>query len=212
MKNNIVSLTGTLCTGFEFSHRAYGENFYMVYVQVVRSSGTQDVIQVLVSERVADVTTIGSGTRVKIDGTYRTRNYTEAGKMHLVQYVFADHLRETDDPEDKNYIYLEGVICRKPVFRETPKGRKVTDALLAVNHNYHKSYYIPVLGWTRNAFYLEKLNVGDKLNLTGRIQSRIYQKMINGVLEDRSTQEISIYWIDDGSEGNEADGNTGEAS
>ena len=89
--------------------------------------------------------------------------------------------------------YLNGYICKPPVYRTTPFGREITDILLAVNRSYNKSDYIPIIAWGRNARFAKSLNVGDNVKLWGRIQSRNYQKRLS---EDevitKTAYEVSI--------------------
>lgn len=106
--------------------------------------------------------------------------------------VFVRELCECDE-NAPNVIELEGYVCKPPVYRTTPFKREIADLLIAVNRAYNKSDYIPAIAWGRNARYASTFDVGDKIHLVGRIQSRIYQKSLDdGTIEERVAYEVSI--------------------
>ncbi len=110
--------------------------------------------------------------------------------------IFARELDE-GDAESPNIIELEGFVCKPPVYRTTPFKREICDLLLAVNRAYNKSDYIPAIAWGRNARYAGEFAVGEKIAVTGRIQSRVYQKTLeNGSVEERVAYEVSVSKIE----------------
>ena len=136
-----------------------------------------------------------NGTIVKLNGQFRSYNNPEGGKSKLVLMVFAREiiLTEASEEEDKNEIYLEGFVCKKPNYRQTPFGREISDLLVAVNRAYNKSDYIPCIAWGRNAKYCESFNVGEKIKVYGRVQSREYEKKLeDGTVLKKVAYEISV--------------------
>ena len=104
-----------------------------------------------------------------------------------------DFIEEEERMQDINQIILNGFICKPPVYRTTPFNREITDILLAVNRAYNKSDYIPCISWGRNARYCGKRQVGDNVCITGRIQSRKYQKKLpDGTVLDKVAYEVSV--------------------
>lgn len=191
IRNNQVNLIGKIQTNFEFSHEVYGEGFYTLYTEIPRLSNNADIIPVMVSERLIDVSQDMTGQLVEISGQFRSYNRQIDGKNRLVLTVFAREISKVQDEDNKknpNYIYLDGYICKPPMYRTTPFGREITDILLAVNRPYNKSDYIPCICWGRNARYSQNFNVGDKIKVWGRIQSREYQKKIN---EDETINKVA---------------------
>ena len=197
--NNEVQLTGTVEGELNFSHEIYGEAFYCFVLKVMRLSDICDYINVTVSERLLQNLEIHEGLEVTVNGQFRSyTNYSETGNR-LILTVFARDIAKRADLSDEevnsnpNYIFLNGFLCKKPVYRSTPFGREITDLLIAVNRAYNKSDYIPCIAWGRNARYSSSLNVGDNIKIWGRIQSREYQKKIS---EDESVTktayEISV--------------------
>ena len=92
-----------------------------------------------------------------------------------------------------NQIFLDGYICKPPVYRKTPLGREIADLLLAVNRPYGKSDYIPCICWGRNARYASGFEVGGHVEIWGRIQSREYMKKIDeNDAEKRIAYEVSV--------------------
>lgn len=183
--NNEVQLTGEVEGELNFSHEIYGEAFYCFVLKVMRLSDICDYINVTVSERLLQNLEIQDGLEVTVNGQFRSyNNYSETGNK-LILTVFARDIAKRSDLSDEdvnanpNYIFLNGFLCKKPVYRSTPFGREITDLLIAVNRAYNKSDYIPCIAWGRNARYSSSLNVGDNIKIWGRIQSREYQKKIS---------------------------------
>ena len=121
------------------------------------------------------------GDRVEITGQFRSYNCNEPDGNRLILTVFARDIvpLAEENYKNPNQLYLNGFICKPPVYRTTPFGREITDLLLAVNRSYNKSDYIPIIAWGRNARFAKSLEVGDNVKIWGRIQSRNYQKRIS---------------------------------
>lgn len=192
MQNNQVYLSGQIASAPEFSHEIMGEKFYDTTVSVERLSGQSDVIPITVSDRLMEGQNFEIGNLIGLIGQFRSYNKIVDGKSKLVLRVFVRELCECDE-NAPNVIELEGYVCKQPVYRTTPFKREIADLLVAVNRAYNKSDYIPAIAWGRNARYASTFDVGDKIHLVGRIQSRIYQKTLDdGTIEERVAYEVSI--------------------
>ncbi len=191
--NNQAAIIGNIADEFQFNHEIYGEKFYTCTVRVPRLSGTDDNVRIMVSERLIMDGEYNVGDRVEVTGQFRSYNSYENGDNRLVLTVFAKDIEhyEESDSKNPNTLYLNGFICKPPVYRTTPFGREITDLLLAVNRSYNKSDYIPIIAWGRNARFAKNLNVGDNVKIWGRIQSRTYQKRI----DDDTTIEKTAYEV-----------------
>lgn len=198
-ETNKAVLQGVVLTEMIFSHKSYGESFYLFEVGIGRKSGYTDQIKIVVSERLIWDISINPGMRVKIEGQIRTYNEENEGKSRLNIVVFARGINEEFENEnDENYIYLDGFLCKSPIRRTSPLGRELCDIMLAVNRMYNKSDYIPCIAWGRNATYAGGLEVGTKLSIIGRIQSREYKKRdIDGNILSRTAYEVSILKIEE---------------
>ena len=174
-KNNKVYVCGEIVTEATFSHEVYGEGFYEFFVKVMRLSGQADILPVTVSERIM-TEDMKVGSTICALGQFRSYNKLEDGKSRLMLTVFIRELLETQPGKNPNSIVLSGYICKPPVYRTTPFDREIADLLIAVNRSYNKSDYIPAIAWGRNARFVRNLSVGDRVALSGRIQSREYQK------------------------------------
>lgn len=196
IENNQVTIMGEIVSDFEFSHEIFGEGFYMVDISVDRLSDSTDIIPVMVSERLLDVNEDYKGMKISITGQFRSYNRHEEKKNKLVLSVFAREIDFVDDIEESNktnQIYLDGYICKAPIYRKTPLGREIADLLLAVNRPYGKSDYIPCICWGRNARFASTFEVGSRCAVWGRIQSREYMKKISeDQLERRTAYEVSV--------------------
>ena len=196
IENNQVTVMGEIVSDFSFSHEIFGEGFYMVDIRVARLSDSMDIIPVMVSERLIDVTEDYKGYYVVISGQFRSYNRHEERKNKLVLSVFAreiEFVEEIGDSVKTNQIFLDGYICKEPVYRKTPLGREIADLLRAVNRPYGKSDYIPCICWGRNARYASGFEVGERCLVWGRIQSREYMKKLSEEdLEKRVAYEVSV--------------------
>lgn len=196
--NNEVKLTGLVDSNLKLSHEIYGEAFYSFVLRVMRLSDICDYINVTVSERLLQCLDLKMGSFVTVSGQFRSyNNYSDAGSR-LILTVFARDIvcsdeASEDSQKNPNYIYLNGFLCKPPVYRTTPFGREITDILIAVNRAYNKSDYIPCIAWGRNARFSSNLGVGDNIKIWGRIQSREYQKRISEEESiTKTAYEISI--------------------
>ncbi|ROR31508.1 single-stranded DNA-binding protein [Mobilisporobacter senegalensis] len=194
--NNQVNIAGEVVSGFTFSHDVFGEGFYILEVSVDRLSNSYDIIPLMISERLIDVKEDYKGKYIEVTGQFRSYNRHEGNKNRLVLSVFVREIKilEEDYVSSKpNSIFLDGYICKAPVYRKTPLGREIADILLAVNRPYGKSDYIPCICWGRNARFAEKFTVGGHIQVWGRIQSREYQKKIaENEFEKRVAYEVSV--------------------
>ena len=199
-ENNQVTMIGEIVSEFEFSHEVYGEGFYLVDISVSRLSDSVDYIPLMVSERLVDVTQSYIGETISVSGQFRSYNRHEEKKNRLILSVFVRELEFVDEIEDdikSNQIYLDGYICKEPIYRKTPLGRESADLLVAVNRSYGKSDYIPCICWGRNARYASSFEVGSHVEVYGRIQSREYIKKIGEEqTEKRVAYEVSVNKIE----------------
>ena len=194
-ENNKVIIAGTIASLPEFSHEVYEEMFYTFMLDTPRLSETHDTVKVTISEKFLTGEGLSIGEKVIIQGQFRSyNNFSNVGNR-LILTVFVKDIEKCIDYEEKsiNSIYLNGYICKKPVYRTTPFGREIADILLAVNRSYNKSDYIPCIAWGRNAKYAGCLEVGDNVEIKGRIQSREYQKRLSETeVESKTAFEVSV--------------------
>ena len=133
------------------------------------------------------------GNVISIKGQFRSYNKSDDTKSHLMLTVFVREVTTEQKDMPTNIIEINGFICKSPIYRTTPFKREICDVLIAVNRAYNKSDYLPCIAWGRNARFIKDAAVGDKVNLVGRIQSRVYQKKLeDGNVEDRVAYEVSV--------------------
>ena len=196
MENNRVSVIGAIVSDFTFSHAVFGEGFYLVDLSVNRLSEQADVIPLMISERLIDVSKDYRGCTLEAVGQFRSYNRHEGVKNRLVLSVFVREIHfmeEFTDYTKTNQIFLDGYICKEPIYRKTPLGREIADLLVAVNRPYGKSDYIPCIAWGRNARYASGFTVGMRVSIWGRVQSREYTKKLNEAeCEKRVAYEVSV--------------------
>ncbi len=196
IENNQVIMAGEVVSEFAFSHEVFGEGFYMLELSVKRLSESYDVIPLMISERLIDVSQDYRGEMLQVAGQFRSYNRHEEKKNRLVLSVFVRELsfvEEEPEGTKTNQIFLEGYLCKAPVYRKTPLGREIADLLLAVNRPYGKSDYIPCICWGRNARFASGFQVGSHIEIWGRIQSREYTKKLDeDTVERRTAYEVSV--------------------
>jgi len=204
--NNVVTISGKVLTELKYSHEIYGEGFYHFLLEVPRLSDSSDNISVTVSERLVGVRELTPGIYIGIEGQFRSYNSFGDSGSRLLLTVFARELSFADAQSqirNSNKIFLNGFICKKPIYRSTPFGREITDLLIAVNRAYNKSDYIPCISWGRNARFCASLNIGDNIRVWGRIQSRTYQKkQADGSSVARVAYEVSLSKMEVGDQKN----------
>lgn len=203
LENNYLTLVGKVTGEKRFSHEIYGERFFIFNLSIPRLSGNADIIPITVSERLVSDEMLQEGKRLLVKGQFRSYNSYENEKNKLILTVFAKDIEELKDEEEDNEfvkkdmitneVVLIGYICKKPIYRQTPFGREIADLLLAVNRAYNKSDYIPSIAWGRNARFCQNLEVGTRVKVVGRVQSRTYEKKFeDGTSETRVAYEVSI--------------------
>jgi len=180
MLNNKIYLEGQLVSDLQFSHEMYGEGFYTFNLEVPRLSDAKDLLSITVSERLIVGMDLKVGSEIIVEGQLRSYNKFVDGSNRLILSVFARNIEFCiEKSKNPNQIFLDGYICKQPVYRTTPFGREIADMLLAVNRSYNKSDYIPTIAWGRNSRFCQNLQVGDNIRVWGRLQSREYEKKIS---------------------------------
>ncbi len=191
--NNTLHLCGVLAEDPAFSHEVFGEKFYTAKIVVPRLSGTEDLLPITVSERLIEGDPLVTGSTIALEGQLRSYNKMVEGTGHLLLTAFAQRLVPPESVENPNQVLLIGSLCKQPSYRTTPFGREIADLMLAVNRSYGKSDYIPCITWGRAARYAGHLNVGEKITLLGRFQSRPYQKQLpDGTTITKTAYEVSV--------------------
>lgn len=193
INNNNVELSGEVLDEPNYSHEIYNEAFYEFNLKVMRLSDSFDIVPVTISEKLLFDNKVEKGKKISVSGQFRSFNKMEDGKSKLMLTMFVRDLQPFNEYANPNKIEIVGYICKEPVYRTTPFKREICDVLLAVNRNYNKSDYLPCIAWGRNARFVKNLQVGDKVVVSGRIQSREYQKkQDNGILESHIAYEVSL--------------------
>lgn len=194
-KTNRAYICGEIENVPKFSHEEHGEKFYDMTVKVPRLSGQSDHLPVTISERLITPDMLRGGGSICAVGQFRSYNKMISGKSKLCLTVFVREILDEPISKNPNQIILAGYVCKQPIYRITPLNREITDLLIAVNRSYGKSDYIPAIAWGRNANFVDKLEVGDRIVVSGRIQSREYQKATDHGIENRIAYEVSISFL-----------------
>ena len=202
LENNHLVLVGKVTIDKKFSHEIYGEKFYIFDLEVPRLSGNADIIPITISERLLEKEDLEIDKKIIVEGQFRSYNSYQNERNKLVLTVFAKDVKFIENQDEEiqaskdfvsNEVTLNGYICKKPIYRQTPFGREIADLLLAVNRAYNKSDYIPCIAWGRNARFCENIEVGTEVKVVGRVQSRTYEKKYeDGTSETKVAYEVSI--------------------
>lgn len=191
--NNMVRFTGVVDSELTYSHEIFSESFYTFKLKVLRLSGQSDSLPVIISERLL-AQEYGVGCRITVEGQLRSYNMLRDGRSHLVLQIFVKNIGPAEEGlPDENTVYLQGFVCKTPIYRTTPFCREIADILLAVNRAYGKSDYIPCICWGRNARFCREIVVSQFLSISGRLQSRNYEKHLeDGSVQERTAYEVSV--------------------
>lgn len=198
-ETSTARLAGKVIRGPVFSHKTYGKAYYMVMLGILRKSGYEDKIRLMIPEALLGGRSPREGEFLEVSGQIRTYNKEMDGRSKLEVMVFVRDMRyrKHEIARYENHVAIEGFICKPPIRRTSPLGREICDLMVAVNRMYNKSDYIPSIAWGRNAAWCENLDVGDKIRIEGRIQSREYKKYIeDGCLEIRTAYEVSVVRVE----------------
>lgn len=201
-ENNHIIMVGKVTSDKRFSHEIYGEKFYIFDLSVPRLSGNSDIIPITISERLLEKEDLEIDKKIIVEGQFRSYNSYQNERNKLVLTVFAKDVKFIENQDEEiqaskdfvsNEVTLNGYICKKPIYRQTPFGREIADILLAVNRAYSKSDYIPCIAWGRTARFCENMEVGTEVKLVGRVQSRQYEKKHeDGTVENKVAYEVSV--------------------
>lgn len=195
MENNNITISGKIVSDLELSHEVYNEKFYKFYIKSERLSNQEDILPVIISERMINLDELEENKNIRIDGQFRSYNEQRENGNKLVLSIFVKGIEfiPDDDSLTQNDANFIGYVCKNPIYRKTPLGREIADVLIAVNRTYKKSDYIPCILWGRNAKYCENLEVGTKVKVNGRIQSRNYEKKLdeNNIIK-KTAYEVSV--------------------
>ena len=195
--NNKIFLRGRLATSPSLSHVNHGVEYLLLPLSVCRLSGAEDTLHVVASQEQLDLLPpLEAGSPLTVSGEVRTFNNRSGVGSRLVVSVFAKVLSQEED-DDENHLELSGTLCKPPVLRTTPLGRTICDMILAVNRRYGRADYLPCIAWGSLAYRCGAMEVGDRLALEGRLQSRIYTKEIDGQTQERTAFEVSIMSLTD---------------
>jgi len=187
---NSITIRGTLEDLPVFSHENHGCRFFRFYLLVSRLSGVIDRLPVLAEEKVLCSFDLSGGSMLTVTGQIRSYNQRAEGVRHLVIFVFAADI-VAEDGEPINDVILEGPLCREPNYRRTPLGRDICDAMLAVPRAFRRADYLPCILWGRTAQEISQCHTSDRIRIVGRLQSRIYTKLTEEGLVERTAYEIS---------------------
>lgn len=189
--NNRVAVVGNVVSGFTYSHESHSEKFYSCTLAIERTSGTKDYLPIIVSEKLIDIKSTYENDNICVIGQIRSYNQPDNDKKKLLLYLFAFEFYATDSGY-MNDVCVEGYICKQPTYRVTPFGRTIADLLIAIPRYCGKSDYIPVVCWGRSATFASQLEIGQCVAISGRMQSREYQKCINDEKITKIAYEVSV--------------------
>lgn len=189
--NNRIFLRGQLAAIPALSHSNHGVDYFTFPLAVRRLSGAEDRLNIVASRELLKSLDAEPGVSLAVRGEVRTFNNRSGVGSRLVVSVFARELF-LDEGENENRLELTGTLCKPPVLRATPLGRTICDMILASNRRYGRADYLPCIAWGSLAYRCGAMEVGSRLSLEGRLQSRVYTKEVDGQLQERTAFEVSV--------------------
>jgi primosomal replication protein N len=187
---NQITLRGTMLSLPHFSHENHGKRFYRFTLEVPRLSGTVDLLPIVAEQSLTDAIDPCGGSMITVTGQVRSHNVRSGGQRHLLIFVFATSI-VAEDGEPINDLFVEGPLCKEPVYRRTPLGREICDVMLAVPRAFRRADYLPCILWGRVAQEINQCHTRDCIRIYGRLQSRNYTKITEDGAQERTAYEIS---------------------
>lgn len=202
-KENHITITGVISSNFKFSHSHYSQKHYLAEVSIKRMSGSYDLLPIMCMEKGIDLSTDYTGRKITAEGIIKTYNIREDGKSKLKIFIDCKkHQIVSNEIPDRNEGILQGYLCKKPIYRMTPRGKTIADILVAVNRSHGRSDYIPGICWGGMADFIKDKEVGKKFTMAGRLQSRPYEKRTEDATVIKNAYEFSIMKIEEICHGN----------
>lgn len=189
---NKIELRGRTAGRPVLSHQNHGTEYYLLPLCVPRLSGAEDVLNLIATGRQLERLHPEVGEWLRVEGEVRSYNNKSGVGNRLVITVLARELTPAEEGEGVNRLVLAGALCKPPVVRRTPLGREICDLLLAVNRPYGRADYLPCIAWGTLAAACGEMEVGERLRLEGRLQSRQYHKLVDGQETVRTAYEVSV--------------------
>ena len=187
---NQIVVRGSLTALPQFSHENHGKKFYRLSLEVPRLSGNVDHLPVIAEEKILNQLDLSGGEMLTVIGQIRSHNIRLDGIRRLLVFIFAADM-VAEDAEPLNDVVIEGPLCREPIYRRTPLGREICDAMVAVPRAFNRADYLPCILWGKTAQEISRCHTRDRVRITGRLQSRSYTKLTDEGAVERVTYEIS---------------------
>ena len=187
---NQIVVRGCLTALPQFSHENHGKKFYRLSLEVPRLSGNVDHLPVIAEEKILNQLDLSGGEMLTVIGQIRSHNIRLDGIRRLLVFIFAADMI-AEDAEPLNDVVIEGPLCREPIYRRTPLGREICDAMVAVPRAFNRADYLPCILWGKTAQEISRCHTRDRVRITGRLQSRSYTKLTDEGAVERVTYEIS---------------------
>ena len=189
MDTNRFYLRGVISQPVTPSHRYPHRTFYKTMLDVTRLSGTVDSIPLIIPADVLERNPFSVGELVTVAGDVRTHTASEYPFLRV--FGFVKEILENDENEPANYVEISGSLQKDPTFRVSPFGREISDVLVRVQRQHNHST-IPCIAWGGYARRTQLLESGNRVSITGRLQSREYQKTLpDGTCLNNTSVELS---------------------
>jgi single-stranded DNA-binding protein len=188
--SNQITIRGSLVSLPEYSHENHGKRFFRFFLEVPRLSGAVDTLPVVAEEAILNAMDLSGGDMLTVYGQIRSHNQRMDGRRRLLIFIFAASI-VCEDGEPINECILEGPLCREPVYRRTPLGRQICDIMLAVPRTFRRADYLPCILWGKTAQLGSHCHTRQRMQICGRLQSRIYIKLTEDGAMEHTAYEIS---------------------
>ncbi len=198
---NSCQLVGRITSDFERSHEQRTMSFVTFRIAVPRNSGKEDIIPVICDVELIleyiDKSPIGR--YVNVEGRFCSfLQINEDRTASSKKYLYVRELHITDDKDEflypigTNVVVIEGELNYNSVYRNTPLGRKITELPIICRRPNGRPDHLTAIAWGINALDAADLVKGDRVKITGRLQSRIYNKDGEKTVYEISVKEFEV--------------------
>ena len=206
LTENKAHVVGTVYEKFTKSHEQGEKKFYKTIVAVPRKSGNIDFLPLVIASDLisGNVEDIPVGKFIEVWGRFCSFAKYDSSKSHFIErYIFVNDCiisseeGDLENPVGTNEFFMNGEIKSDPVIRETPLGRIITEFYVLSHRKSKKCDRIPCIAWGGDAIEIAEYGAKTQIQVTGRIQSRIYTKKTldsnnQEVETEKTAYEVSV--------------------
>lgn len=188
--NNSAIIAGCVIDTPIYEFSIGDKSYYHMTISARRLSGVEDLVPCYIEDN--KVAYISKFDYVEVTGYIRTKHVMDsAGKNHTKVYIEVHEVNPYTC--DKNRVDFIAHKYSDIEVRLTPRGYRVCDTRVINNLPNRIGNLIPILLWGKNTDRFADVLLNSVVGITGRFQSREYDKFYeDGTEEKKTAYEVSV--------------------